>query len=387
MKIVYLDNENITKVDPAVLKAVNERYVKNFGVPGGEFGHRYDEEASNAIWKARETIARKINAQPDEIIFTSGVTEGNNLAIKGSVLYFSRRKGKAKIVTSQIERKCVLNSFKYLSELGHEAVFVGVDNEGHVRLDELEMSAKHAFLISIHHANHEIGTLQNLKEIGEIASDNNALFHVDATHSFLKEKIDVEKYGIDMMTISGHVIHAPLGSGALYIRNGIKLEPLFHGDAREFGYRAGHPNMPAIVGLAKAVEIMKEEHIQKMRKMQNYLIKKLLSIEDSKLNGSMKKRVCNNINVSFKGVEGEAILMMANEKGLIIRTGSACYSPELKPSYVILAIGGSMEDANSSTRITISRFNTMEEMEKTYEIMSEIIKRLREFSPLYRRKK
>ena len=253
-------------------------------------------------------------------------------------------------------------------------------------MEELEKAAKNSFLVSIHHANHEIGVLQDLKAIGEIANDAGSLFHVDATHSFLKEKIDVEKYGIDMMTMSGHVIHAPFGSGALFIRDGVKLEPLFHGDAREFGYRAGHPNMPAIAGFAKAVELMKEEHIQKMKRMQQYLIKNLLSIEDSRLNGSMK-RVCNNVNVSFKGVEGEAIIMMANQKGLIIRTGSACYSPELKPSYVILAIGGSMEDANSSTRITISRMNTMEEMEKAYEILKDVIERLREFSPLYRRKK
>ncbi|KAA0005102.1 MAG: cysteine desulfurase [Thermoplasmata archaeon] len=384
--MIYLDNENVTKVDPAVLEAMKERYTKNFGVPGGEFGHAVEEEASNAIWEAREVVARKINAEPDEIIFTSGVTESNNLAIKGSVFYFSRRKGKAKIVTSEIERKCILNSFKYLSELGHEAVFVGVDGDGQINMEELEKAAKNSFLVSIHHANHEIGVLQDLKAIGEIANDAGSLFHVDATHSFLKEKIDVEKYGIDMMTMSGHVIHAPLGSGALFIRDGVKLEPLFHGDAREFGYRAGHPNMPAIAGFAKAVELMKEEHIQKMKRMQQYLIKNLLSIEDSRLNGSMK-RVCNNVNVSFKGVEGEAILMMANQKGLIIRTGSACYSPELKPSYVILAIGGSMEDANSSTRITISRMNTMEEMEKAYEILKDVIERLREFSPLYRRKK
>lgn len=384
--MIYLDNENVTKVDPAVLEIMKERYTKNFGVPGGEFGHAVEEEASNAIWEAREVVARKINAEPDEIIFTSGVTESNNLAIKGSVFYFSRRKGKAKIVTSEIERKCILNSFKYLSELGHEAVFVGVDGDGQINMEELEKAAKNSFLVSIHHANHEIGVLQDLKAIGEIANDAGSLFHVDATHSFLKEKIDVEKYGIDMMTMSGHVIHAPLGSGALFIRDGVKLEPLFHGDAREFGYRAGHPNMPAIAGFAKAVELMKEEHIQKMKRMQQYLIKNLLSIEDSRLNGSMK-RVCNNVNVSFKGVEGEAILMMANQKGLIIRTGSACYSPELKPSYVILAIGGSMEDANSSTRITISRMNTMEEMEKAYEILKDVIERLREFSPLYRRKK
>ena len=384
--MIYLDNENVTKVDPAVLEAMKERYTKNFGVPGGEFGHAVEEEASNAIWEAREVVASKNYAEPDEIIFTSGVTESNNLAIKGSVFYFSRRKGKAKIVTSEIERKCILNSFKYLSELGHEAVFVGVDGDGQINMEELEKAAKNSFLVSIHHANHEIGVLQDLKAIGEIANDAGSLFHVDATHSFLKEKIDVEKYGIDMMTMSGHVIHAPLGSGALFIRDGVKLEPLFHGDAREFGYRAGHPNMPAIAGFAKAVELMKEEHIQKMKRMQQYLIKNLLSIEDSRLNGSMK-RVCNNVNVSFKGVEGEAILMMANQKGLIIRTGSACYSPELKPSYVILAIGGSMEDANSSTRITISRMNTMKEMEKAYEILKDVIERLREFSPLYRRKK
>ena len=383
MDMIYLDNENVTKIDTEVLEFMEKYYLNKFGVPGGEFGHKYDEMAMDAIWKAREKVAKKINAMPEEIIFTTGVTESNNLAIKGSVNYFSRHKGKAKIITSKIERKCILNSFKYWEEAGHEAIFVDVDENGHIKIEEIEKHAKNSFLISIHHANHEIGTLQDIKAIGEIAMQENVLFHVDATHSFLKEKIDVEKIGMDMMTISGHVIHAPLGSGALFIREGIKLDPLFHGDAREFGFRAGHPNMPAIMGFSKAVELMKEEHIKKMRKMRNYLIKNLLSIEDSKLNGDMN-RVCNNVNISFKGVEGEAILMMANEKGLILRTGSACYNPELKPSYVIRAIGGSMEDANSSTRLTLSRFNTMDEMEKTVKIIKEIIERLRALSPIYR---
>ena len=384
--MIYLDNENVTRVAPEVIEVVRLYYEEKFGVPGGEFGHRYEEEATEAIWKAREAIARKINAQPDEIIFTSGTTESNNLAIKGIVMNFSRHKGKAKIVTSKIERKCILKSFEYLSSLGHNTNLVGVDRNGYIKYDELEKVVKNSLLISIHHVNHEIGVVQDLKAIGEIAERNNTIFHVDATHSFLKEKLDVEKFGIDMATLSGHVLHAPLGAAALFIRDGIKIEPLFHGDGREFGYRAGHPNLPAIMGFAKAVELMKKEHIEKMRKMQEYLIDGLLSIEDSRLNGD-RRRVCNNVNVSFKGIEGEAILMMANQNGIILRTGSACYSPELKPSYVILAIGGSIEDANSSTRITLSRYNTMNEMKTVVEKMKEIVEKLRKLSPIYRRKK
>ena len=384
--IIYLDNANVTKVDDNVLKILEEYYINKFGVPGGEFGHRYEEEAADSIWKARETIAKKINAQPEEIIFTTGVTEGNNLAIKGAVNYFAHRKGKVKIVTDKIERRCVLNTFRYLHSLGHRTIFIDVDKNGFIKMDELEKEMKNAFLVSIQHANQEIGVIQDIKAVGEIAENKNVIFHTDATHSFLKEKIDVEKIPVDMITMSGHVIHAPLGSGALFVREGIKLVPLFHGAIREFGFRAGYPNLPAIMGFAMATKLMKRQHTKKMKEMRDYLIKNLLLIKDSKLNGGMH-RICDNLNISFGGIEGEAILMMANEMGLILRTGSACYNPKLEPSYVIRAIGGSIEDANSSVRITLSRLNTMDEMKKTVEIINEIVEKLRAISPIYRGRK
>ncbi len=384
-KRIYLDNANVTKVSKEVLEAMLPYYDEKFGVPGGEFGHSYEEEAAESLWKARETIARKINAKPEEIIFTSGVTESNNLAIKGAVRYMEKVHGKLKILTSGIERKCVLNSFKYLGESGHTVEFLPVDGEGFLKTDELIGRINGASFLSVQHANQEIGTVQDIKAIGDLAEDKGVLFHSDATHSFLRERIDVEKIGADMMTFSGHAVNAPLGSGALFVREGVKLEPLFHGDSREFGLRAGHPNMPAIIGFAEAVKTMKEEDIDRMRELRDFLIGELLGIEDSRLNGPRERRVCDNVNVSFKGVEGEAILMMASLKGLILRTGSACFNPQLRSSYVIRAIGGSAEDANSSTRLTLGRYNTMEEMKETAEIMGEIIEKLRSMSPIYRK--
>lgn len=384
-KLIYLDNENTTKVSKEALEAMLPYYTEKFGVPGGEFGHRYEEEAAEALWKARETVAARIGARPEEIIFTSGVTEGNNIAIKGAVRYMERVHGKLKMLTSPIERSCVLNSFEYFRERGHEVGIIPVNREGFLDRNKLMDMIKGASFLSVQHANQEIGTVQDIKEMGDIAEDEGVLFHSDATHSFLKEDIDLKKLNVDMMTFSGHVIHGPLGSGALFIREGVKIEPIFHGDSREFGLRAGHPNMPAIIGFTEAVRSMRAQDIEKMRSMRDFLIKELLNIEDSRLNGPREKRVCDNVNLSFRGVEGEAILMMANLRGLILRTGSACFSPRLKSSYVIEAIGGSAEDANSSTRLTLSRYNTMDEMKKTVEIMREVIERLRAISPLYRK--
>ncbi len=384
-KAIYLDNANVTRVADEVLDTMLTYYREKFGVPGGEFGHIYEEEAGEALWKAREAVARKINARPEEIVFTSGVTEGNNLAIKGVAEYMGR-KDKVKIVTSRIERKCIMKSAEYLRNRGHDIEFVGVDAYGFVDSEALQKASAGASLISVQHVNQEIGTVQDIKEIGDIAEDVGAIFHTDATHSFLKEKIDVERMNIDIMTLSGHVIHAPLGSGALFVREGVKMEPLFHGDHKEFGKRAGHPNIPAIMGFAKAIELMKEDDIKRMMDMRDLLIKALLNIDDSILNGPKgEERVCDNVNVSFKGVEGEAILMLASAEGLIIRTGSACFSPELRYSYVLKAIGRSAEEANSSTRLTLSRYTTVEELRKGVEILENSIERLRSISPIYRK--
>ena len=384
---IYLDNGNVTPVADEVIKEMKIYMKEKFGVPGGEFGHRLEEEATESLWKARENIAKKINALPEEIIFTSGVTEGNNLAIKGTVFPILRRGEEANILTSPIERKCVLRSVEYLKNFGAKVHKIGVDSEGFVNMEDLKEKIKKANFMSIQHVNQEIGTIQDIKAIGDLAEDNNVIYHSDVTHSFLKEGIDVEKISVDLLTFSGHVLHAPLGSGAIFVREGLKLEPLFHGAMRERNMRAGHPNMPAIMGFAKATEIMREEDIEKMRRMRDYLMVNLLKIDDSRLNGSGERRVCDNINVSFKGVEGESILMLANQNGIILRTGSACYNESLEPSYVIKALGIGVEYANSSTRMIVSRYNTMEEMKIVVEKISEIIEKLRSISPIYRRRR
>ncbi len=385
--MIYLDNGNVSRVALEVFEEMKRYYLDKFGVPGGEFGHRYEEEASEALWKARETLAKRINAYPEEIVFTSGVTEGNNLAIKGAAFPILQKKRAARIITSPIERKCVLRSAEYLRNFGAKVEQVPVNSEGFVNLEILKEKIKSAEMVSIQHANQEIGVVQDIKAIGELAEDSGAIYHSDATHSFLRERIDVEKIPVDMLTFSGHVIHGPLGSGALFIREGLKIEPILHGAYRERRRRAGYPNMPAIMGFAKAIEIMREEHVEKMRNMRDFLIESLLEIPDSRLNGPKERRVCDNVNVSFRGVEGEAILMLANQEGIILRTGSACYNESLEPSYVIKALGVGVEYANSSTRMVLSRYNTMEEMKIVVEKMEEIIERLRKISPLYRRRK
>ncbi len=381
---IYLDNGNVSRVADEAFNEMRKYYLEKFGVPGGEFGHKYEEEATEALWKAREIVAKKINSHPDEIIFTSGVTEGNNLAVKGALLPIAQKK-EVKAITSPIERKCVLRSFEYLKNFNTKISFVSVDSEGCIKQDDLINKIKDTDFVSIQHVNQEIGTVQDIKMIGELAEDEGAIYHTDATHSFLREKLDVEKIPVDILTVSGHVIHGPLGSGALFVREGLKLSPLFHGALRERGIRAGHPNIPAIMGFIKAIQLYSYENVEKMRTMRDFLIKHLLEIDDSKLNGHRKNRVCDNINVSFRGVEGEAILMLANEMDIILRTGSACYNESLEPSYVIKSLGIGVEYANSSTRMVLSRYNTMDEMKIVVEKMDEIIEKLRAISPIYRR--
>ncbi len=386
MRIIYLDNGNITRISEEVFEVMRERYLDKFGVPGGEFGHLYEEEATETLWRAREEIARAINAHPEEIIFTEGVTEGNNLAVKGALLQILKKEKNAVALTSPIERKCVLRSLEHLSQYGVKTHKLKVDSEGFVSIEDLKELISDANFLSVQHVNQEIGTVQDIKAISDLAEDEGVIYHADATHSFLKEPIDVEKISVDILTISAHVIHGPLGAGALFVREGLKLEPLLHGPMSERGFRAGHPNLPAIAGFAKAVQTWNWDDVDKMRKLRDKLINGLLNIEDSKLNGPRDKRVCDNVNVSFRGVEGEAILMMASHMGLIIRTGSACYNESLEPSHVMRAIEKNMEFVNSSTRFVLSRYTTPEEINAAVEIMEEIVDRLRSFSPLYRRR-
>lgn len=375
--VIYLDNANTTKPDPEVIKVMLEYLEEKYGTPGGEFGHIFDEEAREAVEEAREKIAKEINASPDEIIFVSDETEADNLAIKG--IAWTKEKGK--VLASKIERKAILNTVKGLKDWGFDTYEVSVDGEGFINLEDLQSNLKDTILFATHLGNFEIGTIQDIKAISEIVHEKGALLYLDANHAFGKVKIDVKKLDVDLMGITAHLIHGPKGIAALYIRDEVKLKPLLDGDVREKGIRPGMINVPAIAGFGKAVELINYDDADRMAKLRDKLIDLLLSIPDTKLNGPRgDKRLPNNVNVSFAYVEGESILLHCDLRGLVFSTGSACYSQELLPSHVIRAIGGSFEDAHGSVRLSLSKWTTEDEIVKAYEIIKDVVEKLREIS-------
>jgi cysteine desulfurase len=383
-RAVYLDNAETTRLDPAVLDLVEGFMMDKYGVPAGEFGYKLEEEAGEAIEQARETIARKINASPEEVIFTSGGTESNNIAILGAARS-SYYKGK-RLITSKIEHTSILRIVDKLTTQGFEKTQLDVDRQGFVDPSSLKGSLENARLMSVQHANQEIGTLQNVAAIGEIARNNEVLFHCDAVQSFAKEKFDVQAMKVDLLSMSSHLIHGPKGVGALYVRDGVKLEPILEGDGREKGLRPGTPNVAGIVGFAKAAELLTDEDALRMRRLRDELIGSLLAVPDSRLNGPKDdRRLCNNVNISFRFVEGEAILMHLDLKGLVVNTGSACYSQKLEPSHVIRAIGGTLEESHSSTRLSLSKWTTKEDLAYATETVKQVVETLRAHSPLARR--
>jgi cysteine desulfurase len=379
-----LDNAETTRLDPKVLDSVEGFMVDKYGVPAGEFGYALQEEAGEAVERARETIASRINAKPEEVIFTSGGTESSNIAIFGAARS-SFYKGK-RFVTCKIEHKSVLRIIDKLTTQGFEETLLDVDREGFVKIADVKKNLEDARLLSVQHANQEIGTLQDIAAIGKIARDSGVLFHCDAVQSFAKEDIDVEAMKVDLLSMSSHLIHGPKGVGALYVRDGVRLEPILEGDDREQGLRPGTPNVAGIVGFAKAAELMTDEDAARMRGLRDELIESLLAIPDSRLNGPRgESRLCNNVNVSFRYVEGEAILMHLDLRGLVVNTGSACYSQKLEPSHVIRAIGGTLEDSHSSTRLSVSKWTSKEEVAYATETVKQVIETLRAQSPLARK--
>jgi len=381
---VYLDNAQTTRLDPAILSTMNEFMVDNYGVPGGEFGYGLEEEAREAIERARGTVARRINASPEEIIFTSGGTESNNVAIVGAA-HSDYYQGK-RLVSSKIEHMSVLRAVDKLTREGFKKTLLDVDHEGFVAMADLKSGLGDIRLVSVQHANQEIGTLQDLAAIGETCRGNGILFHCDAVQSFAKEEIDVQAIKIDLLSMSSHLIHGPKGVGALYVRDGVKLQPLMEGDDRERGLRPGTPNVAGIVAFAKAVELMTKEHTFRMRRLRDELIESLLRISDSRLNGPKgERRLCNNVNISFRGVEGEAILMHLDLRGIVVNTGSACYSQKLEPSHVIRALGGTLEESHGSIRLSLSKWTTKEELTYAADTVKEVVGKLRELSPLRRK--
>ncbi len=378
-KRIYLDNAATTRVDDEVLKAMIPYFNEKYG--NASSTHFMGQEAKEALEKSRRIIAKAIGAKTHEIIFTSGGTESNNLAIKG--LFYANYPEKNHIVTTKIEHDCVLNTCKWLETRGAKVTYLDVDADGFIDLDELSKAiTEKTFVVSVIHGNNEIGVIQNLEAIGKICKEKNVFFHTDACQSFTKVPINVKKQDLNLVTLNGHKIHGPKGVGALYIRDGIKIVPLFHGGGHERNLRSGTENVPGIVGFVKAVDVAKKKDIEKMFGLRDKLIDGILKIQNTRLNGSREQRLCNNVNISFNNIEGEAIGGYLENFGICTSTGSACASHSLETSHVLKAIGLTPVQANSSLRISLSKYTTEEEIDFVLEKLSQIVEKLRRISPL-----
>lgn len=388
MRQVYLDNAATTMVHKEVVETMNNYYSNLFGNPSSiyEFG----QTAKKAITAARESIAAVINANPDEVYFTGGGSESDNWAIKG-VMSANRKKGNH-LITTKMEHHAVLHTCEYLAKNGYEVTYLDVDSDGLISLKELEAAIKdNTVLISIMFANNEIGTIQSVKEIGDISKRHGVLFHTDAVQAFGHVPIDVKEMNIDLLSASAHKIHGPKGVGMLYARKGIKIDNLIHGGAQESKKRAGTENVPGICGFAKAAEIAMESMSEKMAYitgLRDRLIKEIPErIENVKLNGHPTQRLPGNVNFSFEFIEGESLLLYLDMEGIAASSGSACTSGALDPSHVLMAIGLPHEIAHGSLRLSLSEFNTEEDVMYTVDKLIGVVNRLRQMSPLYNRRK
>lgn len=382
MKSVYLDNGATTMVDPKVVKAVSPYFSEIYGNPSSQ--HSFGYKAKEALEEAREIIAKSINANAEEIIFTSGGTESNNLALK-SIAFTNRDKGNH-IIVSKVDHKCVINAAKWLEKQGFDITYLEVDNEGVVDPKKLETAiTEKTILVSVIHANNEIGTIQDLSALADVCRKYNVYFHTDACQSFTKATLDVKKQAVDLITLNAHKMHGPKGIGALYIRKGTKIKAWQHGGGHEFDKRSGTENIQGAVGFAAAVKIAKKDDVLKMVKLRDKLIDGLLKISKTRLNGpSGDKRLCNSVNISFYGVEGEAIGGYLDGEGICSSTGSACSEASLEPSYVLRGIGLNHQEANGSLRLTLSKFTTSEDIDYVLKVLPGIIKKLRDMSPIGR---
>jgi len=379
MRKIYLDNAATTRLDDEVLKEMLPYFIEKYG--NASSTHFMGQEARNAMEKSRSVIARAIGAKPQEIVFTSGGTESNNLAIKG--LFFSNYPEKNHIITTRIDHDCVLNTCKWLETRGAKVTYLDVDAEGFIDLKELENAITNkTIVVSVIHGNNEIGTIQDLEAIGKICKRKGTLFHTDACQSFTKVPIDVRKQNLDLVTLNSHKIHGPKGVGALYVKEGTKVTPLLHGGGHERKKRSGTENVSGIVGFAKAVDIAKKKDIEKMIELRNKLIDGILKIQNTRLNGPRENRLCNNVNISFNNIEGEAIGGYLENFGIATSTGSACASHSLETSHVLKAIGLSPLEANSSIRMSISKYTTEEEINYLLDVLPKIVEKLRRMSPI-----
>ena len=380
---IYLDNAAATRLDERVLKAMRPYFFDIYAVATSEFAYSQGIEAREALDGARQTLAAALGAAPEELIFTSGSTESSNIALKGVALALGNRKGKHMIV-SKIEDFPVLNSSRALEKQGFRVTYLDVDGDGFVDLDKLRGSiTAETIIVSIQHANQEIGTIQNIEEIGRICRDKEVFFHTDATHTFPRVPLDMGKIAVDMVTISAHTIHGPNGIGGLYIRQGTKISKWMDGGFQESNLRAGLENIPGAVGFAKAVQLVTPKETGQLQAMRDRIIDRILTeIPDSTLNGHRWKRLPQNANITFHFVEGESITLHLDMHGIAVSTGSACFSRSLEGSHVIFGIGGDHERAHGSIRFTFGRYNTMADVDAVVQTLAEVVQELRNISPL-----
>ncbi len=384
MRTIYLDHSATTPVHPEVLKAMLPFYKGEYGNASSIY--RLGRDARVAIDEAREKVARLLNSEVKEIYFTSGGTEGDNLAIKG-VACALREKGNH-IITSQIEHEAVLNTCHYLEKDGFDVTYLPVDQYGMVGLDDLEKAITgQTILISIMHANNEVGTIQPIAEIGALAHQRGVLLHTDAVQTVGKLPVDVEALNVDLLSLSGHKFYGPKGVGALYVREGTKFHPLAHGGHHERWKRAGTENVPGIAGLAKALEICQgelEEETEREQRLRDALQNGIReAIEGVRFNGHPTKRLPGSLSVCFERLEGEALILSLDLKGVMASTGSACSSGSLEASHVLKAMGVPIEIAHGSARFTLGRDNTQEDIDYVLDMLPEIVQRFRNMSPLH----
>ncbi|WP_286081849.1 cysteine desulfurase NifS [Parablautia intestinalis] len=383
-KFIYLDNAATTRTAPEVVNAMIPYFSEHYGNASSIY--RLGTESKRAIMQSREVIAKSLNADPLEIYFTAGGTEADNWALIAAA---ESGKGRGRhIITSKIEHHAVLHTCQYLEKRGYEITYIDVDEKGIIRLEDLKKAVrKDTILISVMFANNEIGTIQPIKQIGEIAKENGILFHTDAVQAYGHLAIDVEELNIDLLSASGHKLYGPKGIGFLYIRKGVKIRSFIHGGAQERKRRAGTENVPGIAGLGMAAKLafsQMEERAGKVQKLRDYLIERIGNeIPYCRLNGDRERRLPNNVNFSFQFIEGESLLIMLDMKGICASSGSACTSGSLDPSHVLLAIGLPHEIAHGSLRLTLSEENTIEELDETVEAIKEAVGKLRQMSPLY----
>ena len=385
MKPIYMDHSATTPVAPEVLAAMLPYFSDKFG--NASSLHGFGREAREALEESRQKLARLLNADPEEIVFTSGGTESDNIALRG-IAYKNRNSGRH-IITSQIEHPAILETCRSLEQEGFSVTYLPVNREGLVDLSELERAIRpDTILISIMHANNEIGTIQPLKEIGSLAAERDIYLHTDAVQTVGKIPVDVEAMGADLLSLSAHKLYGPKGVGALYIRRGTKIQSLATGGGHEMGMRSGTENVPGIVGLARAADLAREEMAaegQRLTKLRDRLAGLVLQrVKEAWINGSMEKRLPGSLNFGFSYVEGESLLLYLDSKGVAVSTGSACSSHKLEPSHVLLALGLKPEECHGSLRITMGRANSQEDADYVADCIAEAVQRFRGISALGR---